>query len=724
MALQEWDGGVHSRVRGTYLWTALPRICAELWSAQYEYGLPGKEEWMDEVYQRKKPRELGAMLFVGATLIAACAVLSPKARAPTVESTGHSTDATDQQIFLPIAVRSSTHLASTPTPIPTPTGTPVSWYKLRLRISTTSDWSWVELSGGARVLVGGIVEASGGFPQRGGNRVVGLTQPIDAAWRGEQVSMTADFALTDLSARVQFEITRGDLGETTVEVWNANSTVPTAIRTVRWSGRDSPSNPFPFTVEASAITSGGPLSSRPDDIADAEFSLSRTLDNQLPDLPPQFYRACITFTTTSDWANLSLARGAEVFDACLLNTVGNPTRAEVNRTEFMLSQPLQQANAGSTVGMAAGVLFSDMASGNPIDFVISKGHLNSATIELSNYNGSAPVPITRVVHSGISSYTDPRNPVTFTVDSALLTANGPLEVRRPATSKMIWAFYYPWYQMGDWTSSYLRDRPATPYASSDREALSRHVEQAKAAGIDGFVVSWWGPGSYTDQNFAQLLDIAAQHGFWLVPYFETLNQPNAARPEQEIRQWLEYLIPKYGRHSAYYCLNSKPVVVIWASGAVPLSTWQRILSELRSKGLDALYLAMGLSDTDALSVFDGLHDYGVAGVFRLGMSYQYVARHVRGYSLVHTDEQPKVFAATLQPGYDDRSLPDREGMYWDRRNGDSYQYTFEAAMKSDPDWLFITTWNEWWEHTYIEPSEEYGDLYLRLTREFADKWKR
>ena len=47
----------------------------------------------------------------------------------------------------------------------------------------------------------------------------------------------------------------------------------------------------------------------------------------------------------------------------------------------------------------------------------------------------------------------------------------------------------------------------------------------------------------------------------------------------------------------------------------------------------------------------------------------------------------------------------------------------EAALQSDPDWIFITTWNEWWEHTHIEPSEQFGDQYLQITREFADRWK-
>jgi len=612
----------------------------------------------------------------------------------------------------------------TPTHTPTPTK-PVAFYKTRLHITTTSDWSYVRLTSGAKVILSGIVQVNGGFPRKGSDRATLLTQTIGAALRGEQVGVTVDFALTNLSDQVEFEIARGDLGETVVEVWNANGMVPVKIKTVHWSGIAPPSNMFLFTVNAADLISGGPLISGLNEIDDAEFYLFRTLDKDLPELQLQFYRARITFTSTSDWASVSIAHGGEVSDVRLVDTVGNPTRAEVNRIEFSLEQPLKQAKAGARVGLVADVILSNVTGDEPIEFVISKGHLNSAIVEVCNYNADTPILIKRVTHSGISSVADPRNPLTFAVDGASLVADGPLEARKPATSKMIWAFYYLWYSMDDWDSPFLKDRPAMPYASDEPDALVRHVDQAKAAGIDGFVASWWGPNNPIDYSFAKLLDIAAQRRFWIVAYFETLKEPNLPRPEPEITLWLEYLLRKHSAHPAYYRLNGRPVVVIWASGAVPLTAWQRILTELRSKGLDAIYLGMGLTAADALFVFDGLHDYGVAGQFRLGALYQCAAQQIRGYSLLCSDAPtPKIFAATLQPGYDDRNLPDREGFYWDRRNGDSYRYTFEAAMKSDPDWLFITTWNEWWEHTYIEPSAQYGDLYLQLTKQCAETWKK
>ena len=96
----------------------------------------------------------------------------------------------------------------------------------------------------------------------------------------------------------------------------------------------------------------------------------------------------------------------------------------------------------------------------------------------------------------------------------------------------------------------------------------------------------------------------------------------------------------------------------------------------------------------------------------------------RYFPLLMDDPEPKIFAATVQPGYDDHLLPDRGGgQVQERLEGDFYRSTFEAALASDPDWIFITSWNEWWETTQIEPSESYGDLYLQITREYVDRWK-
>ena len=37
-------------------------------------------------------------------------------------------------------------------------------------------------------------------------------------------------------------------------------------------------------------------------------------------------------------------------------------------------------------------------------------------------------------------------------------------------------------------------------------------------------------------------------------------------------------------------------------------------------------------------------------------------------------------------------------------------------MAAQPDWVLITSWNEWFEGTSVEPSVEYGDLALQNRR--------
>ena len=91
--------------------------------------------------------------------------------------------------------------------------------------------------------------------------------------------------------------------------------------------------------------------------------------------------------------------------------------------------------------------------------------------------------------------------------------------------------------------------------------------------------------------------------------------------------------------------------------------------------------------------------------------------------ILSNSSRPKIWIPVVQPGYDDRLIPGREGLFQERDNGDFYRSTFEAALVSKPGWIFITSWNEWWEHSHIEPSNLYDHQYLQITKEFSDTWK-
>ncbi len=65
--------------------------------------------------------------------------------------------------------------------------------------------------------------------------------------------------------------------------------------------------------------------------------------------------------------------------------------------------------------------------------------------------------------------------------------------------------------------------------------------------------------------------------------------------------------------------------------------------------------------------------------------------------------------ASVTPGYDDRLLADRPThVVVDRADGGVYEAQWSAAIDMAADWVMVTSWNEWFENTEIEPSERYG----------------
>ena len=80
----------------------------------------------------------------------------------------------------------------------------------------------------------------------------------------------------------------------------------------------------------------------------------------------------------------------------------------------------------------------------------------------------------------------------------------------------------------------------------------------------------------------------------------------------------------------------------------------------------------------------------------------------------------KISTVTIIPGYDDRKTgrpPPRP--VTDRWDGQTYRELWQAAIAAAPDYILITSWNEWHEGSEIEPSVEYGSRILDDTAAFS-----
>jgi len=123
---------------------------------------------------------------------------------------------------------------------------------------------------------------------------------------------------------------------------------------------------------------------------------------------------------------------------------------------------------------------------------------------------------------------------------------------------------------------------------------------------------------------------------------------------------------------------------------------------------------MGLLSDEA---WDGTSPYAIAWSANLGGQLLSWAAKARAVA------PDKLFIAPVSPGCDDRRVRAATCVQ-DRAEGAYYRATWEGALAVRPEWVVVvSTFNEWMEATQIEPSVQYGDLYLQITRQQADQFK-
>ena len=92
------------------------------------------------------------------------------------------------------------------------------------------------------------------------------------------------------------------------------------------------------------------------------------------------------------------------------------------------------------------------------------------------------------------------------------------------------------------------------------------------------------------------------------------------------------------------------------------------------------------------------------------------------------EDGDKINIFTISPGYDDSHLTGEDRKVKERRRIPrmglkTYERMQNAALGLNPapHYVVVTSFNEFHENTHIEPSEKYGDLYLKSTKAFKEK---
>lgn len=320
----------------------------------------------------------------------------------------------------------------------------------------------------------------------------------------------------------------------------------------------------------------------------------------------------------------------------------------------------------------------------------------------------------------------------------LATCLAPAVAHADAARRQVLAFYYGWYgnptTSGAWrhwlgvdpASEQIADATHFPalgaYDSHDPATVDRQAAQARQAPLTGFIASWWGRRSFEDRGLPLLLSTAGRYGLGVTAYYERVEGGDPASRKAAAVADLDYLIGHYGADGAWLRVGGKPVVFVYgrALGALTPADWQQVLAQVRHDNPTGALFVADSQKPEFVSVFDGASTYNITGQTQHKTPLQIAAwAHAAYPAMVAAAGPGKISTVTVIPGYDDRKVRPAPRPVTDRWGGETYRAQWREAIAAAPDWVLITSWNEWHEGSEIEPSVEYGSRALDDTATFS-----
>jgi hypothetical protein len=196
----------------------------------------------------------------------------------------------------------------------------------------------------------------------------------------------------------------------------------------------------------------------------------------------------------------------------------------------------------------------------------------------------------------------------------------------------------------------------------------------------------------------------------------------------------------------YYRINGKPVYNYGYTGYVneiPVTALQKQVDELKRMYPNIFLIGDGFSGPylfkeELLDILDGWYYYDTSAFYRHGWgdpeikNYQadgslpIIKPHnqldrIFGMQAALARSKGKSYCAIIIPGTDNTCVHDfigsplydgRTGTINERKNGLTFDRTWEAAIKAGADQVCIVSWNELHEGTEIEPTIEDGTFYV------------
>jgi glycoprotein endo-alpha-1,2-mannosidase len=311
----------------------------------------------------------------------------------------------------------------------------------------------------------------------------------------------------------------------------------------------------------------------------------------------------------------------------------------------------------------------------------------------------------------------------------------------------IGAYFYPWYgpNRRHWSAGYVRARLATPqlpvggeYDSRSPETIARQLGWAQQYGVDYFISSWWGAGTYEDVTTRNHVMTSRSIGSTKVALlYESLSLlPRTGglitfdeAAESKLISDFDYLARTYFGHPSYLNVNGRPVVVLYVT-RIWRGTYAQAIANLRSTikaryGYD-LYLVGDEVDWDGSPNADRIRRFDAVTAYTMYSDLQtpgwpadtgYLPGVRTRYNAFKSvaDAHGVRFIPNVLPQFNDRGVRLAANHYVlppEVQPGLADTYSLFSQFLSlggdyvDPQlrMLTVTSWNEWHEDTQIEPT--------------------
>jgi len=232
-----------------------------------------------------------------------------------------------------------------------------------------------------------------------------------------------------------------------------------------------------------------------------------------------------------------------------------------------------------------------------------------------------------------------------------------------------------------------------------------------------------GPDSFEDCGLPLLLAAGAKRNLSVSAYYEKITGDNAISRVKSAVGDINYLLTRYGSDKAWLRAGRKPVLFVYGRALRQLSLpdWRDVIAQVKRDNPDGVALIADSLERGFASVFDGASTCNITGQTHHKTLPQIGAWARAAYpNMVAAAGPGKISTVTIIPGYDDRSTgrpPPRP--VTDRWGGETYRVLWQEAIAAAPDYVLITSWNEWHEGSELEVSVEYGSRILDDTAVFS-----